>query len=157
MMWVYGFEKIKTIGDAYLAAGGKTASGEDHVAGGIELGLAMLDRVASLSHPVALRVGIHVGPVVAGVIGSHKFSYDIWGDTVNLAGRMESHGSPGGVHVSEGVRNRLESRFDFEARGEIDIKNHSRMRTFFVNRAADRPDGPDCSRSRLARAHTPSG
>jgi class 3 adenylate cyclase len=79
-----------------------------------------------------VRIGLHSGPVTAGIIGSRKFAYDIWGDTVNIASRMESHGVPGQIHVSETSRNLMGDRFGFEDRGWVDIKGKGRMRTFFL-------------------------
>jgi len=126
-------EKIKTIGDAYLAAGGLTeGSNDDHLASTVKMAFDMLRSVEQLGDGIALRVGIHIGPVVAGVIGRHKFSYDLWGDTVNIASRMESHGEPGQVQVTQIVRDRLSDRFDFESRGPQKIKNRGAMNTYFV-------------------------
>jgi adenylate cyclase len=86
-----------------------------------------------------LRIGIDIGPVVAGVIGQRKFSYDLWGDTVNTASRMESHGVPGGIHVTERARERLTGAFDFESRGVIDVKGKGSMTTYLLVGA--RPSG----------------
>jgi class 3 adenylate cyclase len=79
------------------------------------------------------RIGIHTGPIVAGVIGTHKFAYDVWGDTVNTASRMESHSVPGRIQVSAATRLALGDRFDFERRGTIEIKGKGMMETFFLN------------------------
>ena len=79
------------------------------------------------------RIGIHTGPIVAGVIGTHKFAYDVWGDTVNTASRMESHSLPGRIQVSAATRLALGDRFDFERRGTIEIKGKGMMETFFLN------------------------
>jgi adenylate cyclase len=128
----YGLEKIKTIGDAYLAAGGLTDSAAGHLIKAIEMAFDMLDTVSMLEEPMEIRIGIHAGPVVAGVIGAHKFSYDLWGDTVNVAARMESHGVPGRIHVSGAVRDRLSDRFTFEDRGLLELKNRGTMKTFLV-------------------------
>ena len=130
---VHRLEKIKTIGDAYLAAGGLIEGlNDDHLASTVEMAFDMLRSVEHLGDGIELRVGIHAGPVVAGVIGSHKFSYDLWGDTVNVASRMESHGEPGHVHVTQNVRDRLVDRFDFEDRGPIEIKNRGALNTYLV-------------------------
>ena len=100
-------EKIKTVGDAYMVVGGLPTPRADHLAAVLELALAMRDAISKIrtprGEPLQLRIGIDTGPVVAGVIGRHKFSYDVWGDTVNTASRMESHGVPGRIQVSERV------------------------------------------------------
>ena len=131
----HGLEKIKTIGDAYMVVGGLTDDGlaepghgaaGNHVQRVAEMGLEMLAEAARLSHsaarPMQFRIGMHTGPAVAGVIGIKKFIYDVWGDTVNTASRMESHGVPGRVQVTEATYLRLRDAFAFEARGLIDVK-----------------------------------
>ena len=122
----FGLEKIKTIGDAYMAAGGLLEARGDHAAAAADMGLAMLEsaRQASwnLDDPLHLRIGLHAGPVVAGVIGTHKFIYDIWGDTVNVASRLESHGAVGTLNVSGGIRERLGHAFLIEPGGRVDLK-----------------------------------
>lgn len=155
----YGMEKIKTIGDAYLAVGGLTRGAEDHLVAAIRLGLAMVAEVPEIAPDLQVRVGVHVGPAVAGVIGTHKFSFDVWGDTVNIASRMESHGAPGRVQVSEAVRDRLDTGFTFEDRGAIEVKNRGPIHTFFVTAEpgssprtqADRPDPGWASPGELLR------
>lgn len=129
-----GLEKIKTIGDAYMVAGGIPTPRPDHVEAIVELGLAMariLDERTD-RYGLSIRIGVHTGPVVAGVIGHQKFTYDLWGDTVNTASRMESHGVPGRVHVSAAVEERLRGRFAFESRGTIEVKGKGPMQTFLV-------------------------
>ena len=122
----HGLEKIKTIGDAYMVAAGLPERRPDHAEAMAEMALDMRDSFSRVCEPLgadlAIRIGIDSGPVVAGVIGRHKFSYDLWGDTVNTASRMESHGVPGQIQVSEAVRNRLQDHYDFEARGEVELK-----------------------------------
>ena len=131
----HGVEKIKTIGDAYMAAGGLPEPQEDHLVAMAGMALAMQDRVRKLNSEFAglsLRIGLHAGHVIAGVIGIRKFIYDIWGDTVNTASRLESHGMPGRVHVSDTVFERLQGRFKFEPRGLVELKGRAPMLTFFL-------------------------
>ena len=132
----HGLEKIKTIGDSYMAAAGLPLAQFDHVDRAVLMGLDMVAAMpvlcAELGLMLDVRVGVHTGPVVAGVIGTRKFAYDIWGDTVNVASRMESHGLPGRLQVSDDVRRALGRRYAFEDRGVIEIKNHDPMRTWFV-------------------------
>lgn len=138
----YGLEKVKTIGDAYMVVGGLPERSDDHTARMAAMALELAEAVGRIECAVrlgiAFRIGLHCGPVVAGVIGSRKFIYDVWGDTVNLASRMESHGVPGRVQVTHAVRERLESSFRFEPRGLVDIKGKGPTPTWFlVGRMAD--------------------
>lgn len=131
----YGLEKIKTIGDAYMVAGGIPLPSRNHISAVARLALDMRAEIASLQHiypGLNLRIGFHTGAVIAGVIGNKKFSYDIWGDTVNVASRMESHGLPGEIHVSAPVYMALKDEFEFENRGLIEIKGKARMQTWFL-------------------------
>jgi class 3 adenylate cyclase len=134
----YGLEKIKTIGDAYMIAGGLPERSQDHTESVARFALAIQAVIqeeslrTSKGEQVQLRVGIHTGEAVAGVIGTSKFSYDLWGDTVNTASRMESHGEAGKIHVSEEVFATLHGKFVFEERDEIDIKGKGRMKTYFL-------------------------
>lgn len=132
----YGLEKIKTIGDAYFVAGGVPLADEKHLVKICSFALDMLKFIqeyrANEASDLNIRVGIHCGPVIAGVLGTRKFSYDLWGDTVNIASRMESHGVPGVIQVSEAVKERLHDSFQFQERGLIDIKGKGPMRTFFL-------------------------
>ena len=122
----YDLEKVKTIGDAYMVAGGLTDGSTDHTARVADMALALtaaVDRIdAAVRLGIRFRIGIHCGPVVAGVIGSKKFIYDIWGDAVNLASRMESLGAPGRIQVTHAVKERLEDHFLLEPRGLIEVK-----------------------------------
>jgi adenylate cyclase len=131
-----GLEKIKTIGDAYMVAGGLPVVMDDHACRVADLALEMLDIMNSLRTLLQIdlqaRVGIHTGPAVAGVIGTHKFIYDVWGDTVNTASRMETFGAPGQIHVSAQTRQILGSAYAFEARGPLDIKGKGLMDTYFL-------------------------
>ena len=127
----YGLEKIKTIGDAYMVASGLLEGHPEHPRRLVEAGLAM-QREARALGGIELRIGIDIGPVVAGVIGRRKFSYDLWGDTVNTASRMESHGVPGTIHVTDRARSRLDKWFEFEDRGDIDVKGKGPMRTHLL-------------------------
>lgn len=131
---LYGLEKIKTIGDAYMAAAGLPAPRADHVAAVARMALAMPAALAAIPGAAGLevRIGMHTGPVVAGVIGERKFAYDLWGDTVNTASRMESHGAPGRVHASAAVYRRLSDEFAFEARGPVHIKGKGELETYFL-------------------------
>ena len=132
----HGLEKIKTIGDAYMVAGGLIEPNPDHLAAMATMALAMHENVRKLNSEfdgLSLRIGLQVGSVIAGVIGIRKFIYDIWGDTVNTASRLESHGAPGRIHVSETVFERLQGRFAFEARGTIELKGRGPMHTYFLN------------------------
>ena len=132
----HGLEKIKTIGDAYMVCGGLTPNAMDHAIRVAEMGLEMLDYVKGyqneLTGPIQLRVGLNLGPAVAGVIGIKKFIYDIWGDTVNTASRMESNGMPGRIQVTAETARRLSGTYRFERRGEIDVKGKGRLETFFL-------------------------
>lgn len=137
-------EKIKTIGDAYMVAAGVPDGRADHAEVIVEMALRMLDQVEALNletdHPMHIRVGVHTGPVVAGIIGSHRFLYDVWGDTVNFASRLESTGAPGRVQVSEATARRVEHRFDISEPVETRVKGKGQIRTYYVTqrkKAAD--------------------
>ena len=129
-----GLEKIKTIGDAYMVAGGVPLSLPDHAPRCAELALAMLDLITAFNARHAadwnIRIGIHSGPLVAGIIGTRKFAYDVWGDTVNVASRLESQGGVGEIQVSESTRTLLAPTFELEPRGEIDLKNRGLINAY---------------------------
>ncbi|MEY2443500.1 MAG: hypothetical protein QOE00_80 [Ilumatobacteraceae bacterium] len=130
---LHGLEKIKTIGDAYLVVGGLLDSEGDHLNACAEMALGMLEAIANCGNgDLTLRLGLHAGPVTAGVIGEHKFAYDLWGDTVNIASRLESHGEAGRVHVSVHVKERLHPAFVFESRGAITLKGVGAVDTYFL-------------------------
>jgi adenylate cyclase len=134
----FGLEKIKTIGDGYMVAGGVPEERDDHAAAVAAMALAMLDAVENMRQtagkPLRLRVGLHSGPLIAGVLGTHKFVYDVWGDTVNTAKRMESYGVPGRIHISAATCQALSDAFRFEPRGPIEIKGKGIMQTYFLYR-----------------------
>lgn|GEM_PF-1969483 len=154
-----GLEKIKTIGDGYMAVGGVPDPCADHVEAVANLAFAMTDIIAAIppinGTTLALRVGIHSGPLVAGVIGTRKLVYDLWGDTVNIASRMESHAEDGTIHVTASVADHLQAGYVLEERGEIDIKGKGVMHTFvLVERRSDIRDvgiGPDLQKFFLER------
>ncbi len=134
----HGLEKIKTIGDAYMAVGGVPEPSSDHPARVVAFGLDLLDLVAlvaaDLGQTLALRIGIHTGPVVAGVVGTQKFSYDLWGDTVNVASRLESQGVAGALHISETTWLRVRGLVEATSRGPMELKGRGSMPTFLVAR-----------------------
>jgi class 3 adenylate cyclase/putative methionine-R-sulfoxide reductase with GAF domain len=139
-----GLEKIKTIGDAYMVVGGAPTPKADHREAMCEWALQALEAVERVNEEVAqvaprtpptrldVRIGMHSGPVVGGVIGTRRIAYDLWGDTVNTASRMESHGVAGKIHVAEPMRRALEDRFEFAVRGKVAIKGLGLMRTYFL-------------------------
>jgi class 3 adenylate cyclase len=131
-----GLEKIKTIGDAYMVAGGLPQPRPDHAEAVAEMALAMHEEVARRAdpngRPLQLRIGIDTGPVEAGVIGTSKFAYDLWGDTVNTASRMESHGVAGCIQVTERTYQRLRDSYRFQRRGPIQVRGMGEMVTYFL-------------------------
>jgi class 3 adenylate cyclase len=141
----HGLEKIKTIGDAYMVAGGLPEPHPDHAAATAKMGLRMVDIVRetgeALGMPLQIRIGIHTGAAIAGVIGRHRFIYDVWGDTVNTASRMETYGLPNRVHISAATWLRVKDAFPCEPRGPTEIKGKGTMQTYLLGdrRAAARP------------------
>jgi adenylate cyclase len=132
----HGLEKIKTIGDAYMAAAGIPEPCDDHAERVAKMALDMRDFVAAYRERTGLdiniRIGLHSGEAVAGVIGKHKFIYDLWGDTVNIASRMESHGAAGEVHMSAATYALLRGQFDITDRGIQTVKGKGEMHTYFL-------------------------
>ena len=127
----HGLEKIKTIGDAYMVAGGVPETRDGHIRAIAELALDMHDAAAAHlgpdENPVQLRIGVHAGPLVAGVVGESRFGYDIWGDTVNVASRMQSHCDPGSTQVTEAIYNELRDAYTFDPTGKIAVKGKGKM------------------------------
>jgi class 3 adenylate cyclase len=137
----YRVEKIKTIGDAYMAAAGIPETREDHAAALVLMAQEMIEVTRSISNEcgldLAIRIGINSGEVTAGVIGKKKFIYDLWGDTVNIASRMESHGLPGRIQVSSRTHQLLRHDFPFEHRGRIEVKGMGEMEAYLVKNGTD--------------------
>ncbi len=132
-----GVEKIKTIGDNYMVACGVPTADSEHAIKTVAMGTKMMAFVNALpliqGHRISMRIGVHSGSAVAGVIGKKKFVYDLWGDAVNTAGRMESHGLPNEIHLSAVTAELVSGAFDLVSRGPIEIKGIGSMETFFVN------------------------
>ncbi|MDP9495780.1 MAG: adenylate/guanylate cyclase domain-containing protein, partial [Actinomycetota bacterium] len=138
-------EKIKTVGDAYVVVGGLPEPRPDSAEAVADMALEMLELVAAYptfaGGALNLRIGIDIGPVVAGVIGQKKFTYDLWGDTVNTASRMESHGIPGQIQVTPRAYQRLKDRYRFQPREAVEIKGKGQIVPFLLlGRTEDRPN-----------------
>jgi PAS domain S-box-containing protein len=129
-------EKIKTIGDAYMVVAGLPIPRADHVRAIADFAIEIQREITKIniqeSRPLSLRIGIHTGPVVAGVIGIRRFTYDLWGDTVNIASRMESHGEPGKIQITQAVYDRLKNGYHIQPRGSIPIKGKGDMTTYWL-------------------------
>jgi adenylate cyclase len=132
-----GLEKIKTIGDSYMAAAGLPVPIADHTARAAHMALDMIDALerfnAEFGYSLQVRIGISSGAAVAGVIGKRKFLYDLWGDVVNTASRMESQGLAGRIQITDAARQHLHEPFIFEKRGTINVKGKGQMDTWFLN------------------------
>ena len=141
----YGLEKIKTIGDAYMVVGGLPTPREDHAEAIAEMALEILHQIQQISEKqgktLQIRIGINTGPVEAGVIGTKKFAYDLWGDTVNTASRMEADGIPGMIQVTEDTYNCLAHKYTFQERGMIEIKGKGKMRTYLLMERRKKEEG----------------
>jgi guanylate cyclase len=138
-----GVEKIKTVGDEYMVAAGVPTPRADHAEALAELALLIQDRLAAHTydgHHIVARIGINSGPVVAGIIGTRKFSYDLWGDVVNTASRMESHGVPGRIQISASTYEHLRDRFVCEHRGTLEVKGKGKLETWFLQGRRDRDE-----------------
>jgi class 3 adenylate cyclase len=136
----YNLEKIKTIGDAYMAVGGLPTPRTDHAEAVAEMALDMQQTITQFmipcaeleQHPLKIRIGINTGPVGAGVVGTTKFAYDLWGDTVNIASRMELHGLPGQIQVTASTYELLKDKYVFQPRGTIEVKGKGEMVTYLL-------------------------
>ncbi len=132
----FNVEKIRTIGDNYMVAAGVPVPREDHAVVIAELALQMRDYIQALpligGQRVNFRIGINSGAVIGGVIGTHKFQYDIWGDAVNLASRMESHGEPGRIQISDTTYQLIKDYFVCEPRGQVKVKGHADLTCWFI-------------------------
>ena len=136
----YGLEKIKTIGDSYMCAGGLPMPTKDHAQKMLHAAFEIRDFIENIKSAEVreithfnIRIGIHTGPVVAGVVGIKKFAYDIWGDTVNIASRLESNSEPGKINISENTYNLIKDAYDCDYRGEIQAKNKGMMKMYYVH------------------------
>jgi class 3 adenylate cyclase len=144
----HGVQKIKTIGDAYMAAAGLPGSAAEHVDAVVAFALDMVEVTEAQEGldgaRLDMRIGVDTGPVVAGVIGHDRFIYDLWGDTVNTASRMEATGLPNRIHVTDAVRREVAHDYDFEAREPLDIKGKGLVETYILSRPSDQdsPGGP---------------
>ena len=138
-----GLEKIKTIGDAYMAAAGLPIPAADHAARAAHMALDMIEAVDRFNvqslYKLQVRIGMSTGKAVAGVIGKRKFLYDLWGDVVNTASRMESHGVAGRIQMTDSTRQGLSEPFVLEKRGAIDVKGKGEMHTWFLNSRSGLP------------------
>jgi class 3 adenylate cyclase len=135
----YGLEKIKTIGDAYMAVAGVPRPRPDHPQAAADMALAIVEELGDArwpsGDPIQVRVGIASGPAVAGVIGNRKFAYDLWGDTVNLASRLESHGHPGRILASESMVSHLQQAYQFGPPMVVDLKGKGATQARYLLRA----------------------
>jgi len=141
----YGLEKIKTIGDAYLAVCGLPEKCDDHAERVVLAALAIRDYIGQQPSRFGIRIGVHSGPVVAGIVGVKKYAYDIWGDTVNTAARMEQKSEPGKINITGQTLERIQHRFDCTYRGKLEAKNKGQIDMYFVNGEKSVPGAPIAS------------
>jgi class 3 adenylate cyclase len=136
----HGLEKIKTIGDAYMVVGGISFPRPDHAQASAELALEMQQEFVRLNHEhntsIRLRIGICTGPVVAGVIGRERFAYDLWGETVNLACRLESSGEAGRIQIAESTYERLKHKYQFEPKHRTNVKGYDTLFAYWLDKQA---------------------
>jgi len=134
----HGLEKIKTIGDAYMVASGISFPRPDHAEAIAELAINLREEIERLNHQydtsIRLRIGISTGPVVAGVIGRKNFAYDLWGETVNLACRLESTGEAGKIQIAESTYERLKHKYPFENKHRVDAKGHGDLSAYWLDK-----------------------
>jgi class 3 adenylate cyclase len=148
---VHGLEKIKTVGDCYMVVAGAPEARADHVEAAARLALDLTAEARRISAesgaPIQLRIGIHTGPLAAGVIGEKRYLYDVWGDTVNTASRLESQGVPGGIQVSAEVAERLRGKFILEPRGTVELKGKGLVEAYLLvsGRGETEKAGASCS------------
>jgi len=149
----YNLEKIKTIGDSYMCAGNIPSRDPNHAYKIVKAALEIqafiekynLRRIDKRLEPWEIRIGLHVGPVVAGVVGKKKYAYDIWGSAVNIASRMESNGTPGKVNISASTYELIKNRFDCTHRGKLKVKNLSDLDMYYVENEKTQTDMPELS------------
>ena len=138
----FGMEKLKAIGDSYMCVGGLPETNRTHPIDACLMGLAMQALVEQMKRQrdkfrlpsLELRVGVHTGPVMSGIVGKHKFTYDVWGDAVNIASRLETNGTPGRVNISESTHHHVKALFATQARGVVETKDKGQLAMFFVDR-----------------------
>uniref|UniRef100_UPI0026124AC2 adenylate/guanylate cyclase domain-containing protein n=1 Tax=uncultured Eudoraea sp. TaxID=1035614 RepID=UPI0026124AC2 len=142
----YGLEKIKTIGDAYMCTGGIHLNKENHASKMVHAAFEIVDIIEEVQNkeqsdimPYEIRIGINTGPVVAGVVGTQKFAFDIWGDTVNVAARMESNSETGKINISENTYELIKDEFECEYRGKIKVKHKGMMKMYYVKKPIPQP------------------
>ena len=146
VMEKHGLEKIKTMGDAYMCTGGIHLNKEDHAIRMVHAAFEIVQITEEVKiknqdniMPYEIRVGINTGPVVAGVVGTQKFAYDIWGDTVNVAARMETNSETGRINISENTYELIKDEFECEYRGKMKVKNKGMMKMYYVNKPKLQP------------------